>query len=697
YAHQNKKMKQYRFFDRDLSWLSFNERVLMEAGKEDVPLIERIKFLSIFSSNLDEFYRVRMPAVMALSKLHKVKKKQEDTINETGNHLEEVTQIILRQQQYFGSLLTGNIIPALKEKAIYLVYNETLPEITRKDTTAYFFNTLSAFIQIIYLNRTDNFFPENNKLYIAVTLEQNGKSDIALINIPSDTVSRFYNRKESGTNYIIFTDDIIKDNLQFIFPQYRITGSFSLKITRDAELDLLDEYEGDLAEKIEKQISKRDFGLATRFLYQPDLPLPVLERLIHTFNLSNANIIPGGNYHNLKDLMSIPVHDMVLEYPGNPASDYRFRQKTDSLFREIQYNDILIHTPYNSYNTVLRFFNEAAMDDDVEEIYTTLYRVASDSRIVYALISAAKNGKSVTVFVELKARFDEANNIKWAKRMKAAGVKIIYSIPHLKVHAKVALVKKKQDGRQAYLGLLATGNLNESTARFYTDHILLTASGKLLRELELLFIFLSYRKKAESPDKTGFKHLLVAQFNLQKKFLDLMDNEIANAKKGLPSGITIKLNNLEEEILISKLYEASNAGVRINLIIRSVCCLIPGVPGMSENISVKRIVDRYLEHGRIFMFHNNNNELIYLGSSDWMNRNIYRKIEVCFPLYDEELKNEIKTILSLQLQDNLAAVILDETMNNVPAENDMYKLRSQEAIYQYCLKQINNRKTVTRL
>ena len=277
--------------------------------------------------------------------------------------------------------------------------------------------------------------------------------------------------------------------------------------------------------------------------------------------------------------------------------------------------------------------------------------------------------------------------------MKAAGVKIIYSIPHLKVHAKVALVKRKQAGRQIYLGLMATGNLNENTARFYTDHILLTANGKILRELELLFVFLSHRKNAELSDSIPFKHLLVAQFNLQKRFLELIDIEIKNARNGLPSGITIKLNNLEEEVLISKLYEASNAGVKIDLIVRSICCLIPGVPDMSANISVRRIVDRYLEHGRIFLFHNNGDELVYLGSSDWMNRNIYHRVEVCFPLYDQDLKNEIKNILSLQLQDDIAAVLLDEKMNNVPVKDQGRSIRSQESIYEYCFNRINNRKT----
>ncbi len=319
----------------------------------------------------------------------------------------------------------------------------------------------------------------------------------------------------------------------------------------------------------------------------------------------------------------------------------------------------------------------------MEEIYLTMYRIARDSRIAHALISASRNGKKVTVFVELKARFDEANNLRWAGQMKAAGVKIIYSIPALKVHAKVALVKKRSRQRILYYGLLATGNLNENTARFYTDHILLTGNHDLMRELELLFIFLGKHKDPRESAKIPFRHLLVVPFNLHQRFLSLIDREIENAEKGLPSAITIKLNNLEEPVLITKLYEASRAGVQISLIVRSICCIIPGVPGKSENITVRRIVDRYLEHGRVFIFHNNGNEEIFLGSADWMNRNIYRRIEVCFPLYEENLKQEIREIIRLQLQDNTAAVLLNEAMDNVPAPAGDPLVRSQEAIYQY--------------
>jgi len=676
-------MSAYSFFNRDTSWLSFNERVLLEAAKPTVPLLERIKFLSIYSSNLDEFYRVRMPVLKALDKLAHPKEGEEGADNiVTGDTIQE---LVYRQQQLFGSILTQQLLPQLKEQNIHIVYNEPIPAAISEQVATYFYTKLAAFIEVVTPKKAKDFFPENNKLYIAVLLTQkDGEEEIAFVNIPSDAVSRFYTVTANNTSYILFIDDIIKTHLPALFSKATINSSYSIKVTRDAELNIADEYQGDIAEKIEKQIAKRDFGLATRFLYQPGIPLRALHAIADLFALTDASMMEGGAYHNLKDFIALPVNNPALSYPGTKPLDYPLTPGI-SLFEAIQEKDILVHTPYQRYDTILRFFNEAAIDERTEEIYTTLYRVASDSMIVHALISAARNGKKVTVFVELKARFDEANNIKWAKNMKAAGVRIIYSIPGLKVHAKVALVKKKQSGRVIYTGLFATGNLNESTARFYTDHILLTAKHSLVRELELLFLFLVERKKPKEKDSIPFQHLLVAQFNLQQQFLQLVDREISHARQGLPAGIIIKLNNLEEQVLISKLYEASNAGVAIQLIVRGICCLIPGVAGMSEHITVRRIVDKYLEHGRAFLFQNAGNEEIYLGSSDWMNRNIYHRIEVCFPIEAPALKEEIKAIIELQLQDNSQAVTLDAAMTNIPVPATGQAIRSQDAIYTYLL------------
>lgn len=668
-----------RLFNRDLSWLKFNERILMEAEREAVPLLERIKFLSIFSSNLDEFYRVRMPVLLALEKLSG---KTDNDIHIEADLLNSANNLISDQQQRYGKALKQHIIPQLKENNIHLVYGDVFPNEIKQQINRYFLSQVLAFMQPVYVEENTDFFPSNNELYFLITLKQGKIEKTVILNIPSNELPRFYKIEHEDKVFIVFLDDIVRFNLDSVFKNEEITGCFSFKITRDAEIDLKDEYSGNLSDQLEAQLLKRDSGLATRFLHQPGIPENVLALLKKLFSLKKANMVEGGQYHNLKDLMSFPVNK-----PGLSNQSWPKICNTDvvngTLTQAIEKNDIIIHTPYQSYDSVLRFFNEAAIDPDVKEIYLTIYRVASDSKIINALISAAKNGKKVFVLVELKARFDEANNIKWAKKMKEKGVGIVYSVTALKVHAKVALVKRKIGDRTTYTGLLATGNFNESTAAFYTDHILMTANKAILREIELLFIFLAKRVKPSSPDLIKFEHILVAQFNLQTKFLALIDREIEYAKAGREASITIKLNNLEEKILIDKLYQASQAGVKITMLVRSICRLIPGVDGMSENIKIIRIVDRYLEHGRVFIFHNLGKQDVYLGSADWMNRNIYRRIEVCFPIYDEKIKKEILEIINIQLRDNLQAVRIDENMNNVPVEKDGTLIASQHAIYEF--------------
>jgi len=676
-------MQPYTFFDRDISWLGFNERVLMEAADKTVPLFERIKFLSIFSSNLDEFYRVRIPALMALA-ITNHKKKQYET--DTESLLQKAGNIIQKQLNQYGHILTQEILPALKEKNVHLIYNEPIPAKLLPILADYFYTHILAFLQPVLLSDySKKCFPENNKLYLlVVATNEIGEEQIGIINIPSDFLPRFFSVNHEGILYSIFLDDVIKANLNRIFPGYKIKYSSSFKITRDAELNLQDELMDDLAGRIEEQIAKRDLGFATRFLYQPGTPARIIQTLIQKIGIADATIVEGGNYHNLKELSSLPLSSYKeLNYAGWPAVHHKSFSYTNNIFHIMRQQDIMLHIPYQSYNPVLRFFNEAAIDKDVREIYITMYRVASDSRIANALISAASNGKKVTVFVELKARFDEANNLKWAKKMKAAGIKIIYSIPGLKVHAKIALIKRKEINRIQYYSVLATGNFNESTAKFYTDHILFTTQKNLVKEMELLFIFLAYRKKADQFPCLQFNHLLVAQFNLQQKFISLINREIENANKGIPGRIVIKLNNLEEKVLIQKLYDASNAGVQVQLIVRSICCLIPGVKNMSENITVTRIVDRNLEHGRIFIFHNNGNTEIYMGSADWMNRNIYRRIEVCFPIPDEKIKKQLTEIINIQLSDSVKAVSLNNVLENIPVIATNNPVQSQKMICEY--------------
>ncbi|MCD2424254.1 polyphosphate kinase 1 [Niabella pedocola] len=659
--------------DRDISWLQFNGRVLEEAARQDVPLLERINFLAIYSSNLDEFYRVRMPVIKAIGKL------EADT---SPPVTEVVIELINQQQQQFGFILREQIIPALRLEKIHLVYNEPVPEGLRATLNAYFFDVLAAYIVLIPLDAEKPAFLENNKLYMLVDLEQQTGRSACIVNIPSDKVPRFLPTVYNGITYVLFIDDIIRMHLDVIFTNAIIKGAYNIKITRDAELNLQDEYAGDIAVKIEEEIQKRDFGLATRLLYPPDLPPVLLRTLIDTYGLQGASTTSGGYYHNLKDFFSFPVRPASLLYPPEPPFSM-VPEEAVSLFEQVAEKDFIVHTPYASYDAVLRFFNEAALRPEVAEIYTTMYRVARDSRIANALITAARNGKKVTAFVELKARFDEENNIRWAKTMKAAGVKIIYSIPGLKVHAKVALVRISNEGRLKDYGLFSTGNFNESSARVYTDHILFTARPALLRELELLFIFLAKRRKPHPEERGIFNTLLVAQFNLQQAFLKLIDTEIAHAREGRKAGITIKLNNLEEEVMIAKLYEASCAGVMVNLIVRGICRIVPGVENLSERIKVKRIVDRYLEHGRIFLFENNGNPQVFLGSADWMNRNLYRRIEVCFPVLDPMLKKDLMTILQMQWEDTAAAVWIGEAAQNIPLTGNKNDFRSQRGIYLY--------------
>lgn len=642
------------YINRDISWLSFNDRVLDQAGRQEVPLLEKLQFLAIFSSNLDEFYRVRMPVLMAWKKIIKQNPEQLDPSVDIGTY-KKASKIINKQQEKFG-LLLADIIKGLKEENIFFVYNQTIPAEIQPLVAQYFFSTIASYLQIIKIDDT-SFFPVNNQLYFAVI--DNNTEELFFLKIPSNHVGRFFTCAINAKKYVVFIDDIIK----LFFPEAVRNPSlsfYSFKITRDAELNLQDEFEGDIAQKIEAEVNKRDLGYATRFLFQPNLPKQLVETLATLFDLRKSSIVEGGNYHNLKDLFSFPIKIAKLSYPEQLQINKNQNFK-ESIFDQIDREDVLVCTPYESFDPILRFFNEAAIDPTIEEIYTTLYRIASDSHIAQALATAAKNGKKVNVFVELKARFDEANNIHWARLMKEQGVKIIYSIPNLKVHAKIALIRRL-DGRES--ALFGTGNLNEKTARVYTDFFLLTSNTLLTGELKMLFEFLPARRKPNNPNELSFDHLLIAQFNLRHTFLSLIDQAIQVTKTGNPAAIKIKLNNLEEESLINKLYEASRAGVQLQLLVRGICRLKPQVPGLSENITVKRIVGRYLEHGRIFIFQYQTQTKVYLGSSDWMNRNIYHRIETCFPLLKPVLSDKIQEMFAIQFADDSEATLLDDLGQN---------------------------------
>ncbi|MCX8019420.1 MAG: polyphosphate kinase 1 [Chitinophagaceae bacterium] len=682
------------FVNRDLTWLSFNYRVLMESADESVPLYNRIQFLSIFSSNLDEFFRVRMPSIFAFTQIHSRKTSLRDEYPE--DLVKKVQETVVQHQEEFGRILRESVLPALRRHNILLYYEAPLPENYYAALREYFLANILSFLQPVFLSETHPglVFLENNALYYIVALKKekaSGAMRYALLNIPSDALPRFVKFSDAeGKHHVIFLDDIIRQNLQEIFPGYEISGAYSVKLTRDAELNLEDEFSGDLAEKIEKHLERRDKGPATRLLFDEEMPAETRQFIKFYFSLRREEMIEGGRYHNLKDLSFLPLPDKdSLSYEPWPSQAHAGFDIRRSVFESMREKDLLLHLPYHSYNPILRFFNEAAMDPEVKEIYVTLYRVAANSLIGNALISAAKNGKKVTVFVELKARFDEANNLKWSKKMKAAGVKIINSIPRLKVHAKVALVRKQEGQSLKNYSLMATGNFNELTGRFYTDHVLFTTHQGIGEELEWLFAYLQSRQQPEEYGKIPFRHLLVSQFNMVKRFNKLIHREIENAKSGNEAAVIIKVNNLQEKGMIEKLYEAARAGVKVHLLVRSICVLAPGVPGQSENISVTRIVDRYLEHARIFIFHNNGKPEYYMGSADWMSRNLYSRIEVCFPVYDAGLYQQLQQIIRFQLNDNKKAVLLQADLSGKTVKNirklslGEEPLKAQESTYRF--------------
>ncbi len=669
------------YLNRDVSWLSFNHRVLMEAANPAVPIYERVRFLGIFSSNLDEFFRVRMSPLLAADVRHTAENDENDPAL-----LPTIQAMVQRSQREFGRLIVEEVLPELGRQGIHLYYGEPLRAEHEAAVTDFFFSTVLAYLQPIRLDAglaAPLDLPDNS-LYLAVLLRDSGvNSRFALLNIPHQKLPRFLVLPPAGgSQHLVFLDDIIRQHLTALFPGETVSGCFSIKINRNADVRIDDEFSGAMDANISQMLDDRKGGRTTRFLYDPAMPAEVLDALTSAFALLPGALVPGGRYHNLSSLMKLPNPlGAALSYPPQPPHPVAALQGETSIFERIDQRDYLLHLPYHSYSPVLRFFNEAATHPDVTEVAITLYRVAADSAIAEALSSAARNGKRVTVFVELKARFDEANNLHWGKRLEAAGVRLVYSIPGLKVHAKVALVTLRRGGEARRVGLLATGNFNETTARFYTDHVLLTSHVGITADLDGLFSYLQSRQQPQEFPDLRFQHLLVAQFNLVPQFLALIDREIRNHRAGLPARITIKLNNFQEKTMVDKLYEASQAGVPIDLLVRAICTLVPGVPGLSPTIRVRRIVDRYLEHGRVFVFHNGGQPETYLGSADWMNRNLNRRIEVCFPIYDPDLQQEIERYLALQFADTVQASRLTAAQEWEPVNGAGPAVHSQRAIY----------------
>lgn len=669
------------YIQRDLNWCDFNARVLAEAGDPTVPLVDRVKFLAIFSSNLDEFYRVKIAGLKKLQQL-----KQRKATKWLGYDpkllLNEISAKVKVQQESFGMIWRSEILPELKANGVHVYQSEDVLPFHQTQINNFFRVHTQGLLHIIVAKGRKKVQLNNRGIYLVAELKKKGRlrKVIGFVNIPAEQLSRFEEiTGPDGLRYYITLDDIIRINFPNIFSGYDLEGAiYSIKLNRDEDYEIEDEFSGNLIDKIKEKIDKRMNGNPVRFLYDSEMPKDLLEKVIDSCGVKRQDVISGGRYHNLHDLFQLA--GLLSKYLPRqnflPIAHHEL-ENSASIYTAMESKDHILHFPYHRYDYILRFFNEAAVDPNVTEVKVTLYRISRKSKIAQALITAAKNGKNVTVFVEVKARYDELNNLQWAKEMEKAGVSIIYSLPGLKVHAKVALIIKRTDrNRKKRYAYLATGNFNEKTATLYADHGLLTTSQGICKELEKLFDYLKTRSRS-----VIFSHLMVAGFNMKKRLLDLIDEEIEEAKNGRNAFIIIKVNGMDEPEMIQKLYEASAAGVKIQLIVRAGCSLVPGLMGKSENITAYRLVDMFLEHARVYWFCKHDANLIYLSSADWMNRNLNRRIEVAFPLVDPVLKEEIMTIINYQLADNVKLTsIADKDRRALTSGN---QLRAQTTIYHW--------------
>lgn len=678
----------YKFFKRDISWLSFNYRVLLEAKDERLPIYERIKFLSIYSSNLEEYYKVRVSGYHS-SLLSTI--KRDESKEEALKTLEEINAIVTKHEKEYYLIFNDMILPELRRNNIILYQTHEVEPFHRAFVEKYFNEEVFPYMQPMIIQKDEiHSFIQDGRIYQVISLIKKGKRRVgdnsdytyAIMKIPYTKIPRFVELPTIGDkHYIIFIDDIIKANLTSVFPGYKIVDCYSIKISRDADFSLENEDQRDIAERILRKVRKRKIGAVTRFQYDKDMPDYFLQYLCESYEIEEEELLPSGKYLNLADLMDLPnpVGASLKRQLPQPLRVPQL-ESSSSILRVLRKEDILLHFPYQSFDYLLRFLMQAAFDPKVLEIKVTQYRVAENSAVINSLISAAKNGKKVTVFVELKARFDEENNYISSELMQQAGINIIYSLPGLKVHAKLAYVRKRSTDAlnpikgYAYLG---TGNFNEKTARIYSDKGLLTSNQEFIEDIDEVFRILEGK-----PQMHEFKHLLIAQFNMLPGIHRLIDQEIENVKNGGRGHIVLKLNSLEDKGMITALYKASEAGVKIDLIIRGICCLVPNQE-YSKNITITRIVDAYLEHSRVWYFYNNGKEEVYLTSADWMERNLHRRIEVAFPIYAPELKKQIIGILMIQLKDNQSAVLVDENMDNIFKHNDLPPIRAQQEAYKY--------------
>lgn len=676
---------EFPYIHRDISWLSFNYRVLQEAKDPAVPLFERLKFLAIYSNNIGEFFRVRMASLRNVNRVGKKTKRKLDF--DPKNVIREIQRITNEHQFEYSQIFENQIIPELRNYGIYLLRRLDLNKEQREFVEDYFDDHMLPYVQpVLLVKKKIRPFLNNAALYMAVLLrdkdEPDGENKFAVVKIPSDHLPRFIELPSPpGHHHIIMLDDIVRHSLAMMFPGYHIQNSFSVKLTRDAELYIDDEFSGELITKIKKSLIKRHVGPATRFVYDREMPQEFLEFLCESFEIGKYDLLTEGRYHNNFDFFKFPTFGMDhLKNTPLPPLPYKPLEETSDYFHAIKKRDHFLNFPFHSYESVIQFFERAAEDPNVTHIKIVQYRVAKKSRIMEALKRAVAAGKQVFVFIEVKARFDEEANLNWGEKLEKAGIKVHYSFPGVKVHSKIALIRREEKNKPVFYTYLSTGNFHEDTAKIYSDYGLFTFDKRLTNEVARVF---NYLETVKVPAQE-FKHLLVGQFNLRRDLNSLIDQEIANAKAKKEAKIVLKMNSLQDQEMIAKLYEASQAGVKIQLIVRGIMCLVPQLKGYSENIEAISIVDRYLEHARVFIFHNDGKEQIYFSSADWMVRNLSHRIETAFPIYDEKIKQEIKELIDLQLQDNVKARILDgEHKNEYKKSGSDLAIQSQIETYYY--------------
>ena len=658
-----------KYYNRDLSWLRFNHRVLQEAADQNNLLYDRIKFLAIFSSNLDEFFKVRVSDIRKIKDLDKSLRKK--LITKPNKLLKKIKKQVHLQQEEFGAIFGHQILPELEKEGIHLIDHNAFSPSQKIVAERYYKEHLEHKTQVLIdsMQKNESVFIENEQLYLT---SQSNTSEVVIVKIPNDT-SRFVTFPSEGEkHYITFVDDILKYSLAKVYAEKGCSDFYAIKISRDAELYIDNEYSGDLLSKIKDSLGNRDTGQVTRLLIDRSMPDELLSRIKDIIDANETDVLWGGSYHNFKDFFGFPnpTNKTFTEDAVAPIYDSQL-QKFDTIFEAITEKDRLRYYPYESFDDVLRLAQEAAEDETVSRIKVTLYRVAKQSGIAEALLKAAKNGKEVFVFIETKARFDEENNIRWGKILQDNGAKVMYSYPGIKVHSKILLIERMENGIAKNYGYISTGNFNEKTSKIYTDFGLMTANQKITEELIQVFQLLEGNSILPKTKK-----LLVSPFSTRNTFEKLIRNEIENALTGQEAYIILKLNSLQDQGMIDLLYQASNAGVKIRLVVRGICCLVPGIEGQSENIYVTSIVDRFLEHGRVYIFANGGKEKMYIGSADWMTRNLDHRIEVITPILDQDVYAKIRKVVQLQIEDTVKSRIIDEDQSNNYV-SDSKKIRAQ--------------------